>query len=298
LEKSLEANLVQKKSLWAFFKLIRLDYSLFGALGVFLSGFLAGDLQGFQLEYFIAFIIVLFSAVGSFAFNDYYDLKADKDNERFDRPLVLGLLSKELALITGSLSFLLAGFFSLFLNLVAASLVLISLPIFFLYNLRLKKVLFVKNVLIAYAFVATILLGSLVSNTVLESLTIFFALMGFIVGIAYEIMLDIGDVKGDKVHGISTISTRFGLQTSAWISVVLYVSIMILDPLPFFLMVDSRLYGDCIFLLLILIPVISYLLTSKSLIQDQSSNTIFRLKRRVFLTMQIGCIAYLVGVLL
>ena len=40
--------MTQKSVLWAFLKLVRLDYSLYGALGVFLSGFLAGDIQGFQ----------------------------------------------------------------------------------------------------------------------------------------------------------------------------------------------------------------------------------------------------------
>ena len=74
----------------AFSKLIRLGTSLFSAFGVLLSGLLAGDLHGFQLEYLIAFFIVFLSAVGSFAFNDYCDFKIDKRNDRHDRPLVLG----------------------------------------------------------------------------------------------------------------------------------------------------------------------------------------------------------------
>lgn len=178
------------------------------------------------------------------------------------------------------------------------SLVLISLPLFFLYSIGLKKIFLVKNTLIVYAFVATILFGSLVSNVVLEPLIVYFALMGFIVGIAYEIMLDIGDVEGDRMLGTNTLSTRFGLKAAAWMSVVLYVSIMVLDILPFFVMIDSQLYGDYVFLLLILIPVVSYLFVSKSLIQNYSKKNIFKLKKRVFVTMQVGCIAYLVGVLL
>lgn len=289
---------MQENVLWALFKLVRLDYSIFGALGVFLSGFLAGDLHGFQFEYLVAFLIVFFTAVGSFAFNDYHDFEVDIINNRFDRPLVLGVLPRKLALIIGLMTFFLAVIFSLFLNLFAMSLVLISLPLFFLYSVGLKKIFLVKNTLIAYAFVATILFGSLVSNVVLEPLIVYFALMGFIVGIAYEIMLDIGDVEGDRMLGTNTLSTRFGLKAAAWMSVVLYVSIMVLDILPFFVMVDSQLYGDYVFLLLILIPVVSYLFVSKSLIQNHSKKNIFKLKKRVFVTMQVGCIAYLVGVLL
>jgi len=281
----------------SFYRLIRLDYSLFSGLGVFLSGLLAGDLYGFQLEYLVAFLIVFFSAVGSFAFNDYFDFEVDRRNNRSDRPLVLGLLSRKLALITGLVSFLFVILLSLFLNLLAMTLVLFSLPLFFLYSLDLKKMFFVKNILIGYAYVATIFLGSLVSDAALELLIVYFAVMGFIVGLAFEIMLDIGDVKGDKTLGIETLPAKFGVENAAKLAIVLYVVIMVLDPLPFFTMIDPRLYLDYVFLSLVCIPVIFYFFTSKSLMKDQSKSRIFQLKKNVFVTMQIGSIAYLIGVL-
>lgn len=286
------------EALRAFSKLIRLDISLFSAFGVLLSGLLAGDLHGFQLEYLVAFLIVFLSAVGSFAFNDYYDFEVDKRNDRGDRPLVLGLLSRSVALTTGLVSFSLILLLSLFLNLLAMALVLVSLPLFFLYSLGMKRMILVKNALIAYAYVATILFGSLVSDAILEPLIVYFAAMGFIVGVAVEIMLDIGDVEGDKELGIETLSTRFGVKTAARVSVVLYGAIMILDPFPFFVMIDPRLFLDYAFLLLILIPVVSYLFISKSLMKNQSKKNVFQLKKRVFVTMQVGSVAYLIGVLL
>lgn len=281
-----------------FSKLIRLEYSLFGTFGVFLSGLLAGDLHGLQLEYLVAFLIVFLSAAGAFAFNDYYDFEADKRNNRLDRPLVSELLARRTALMTGLVSFLSIILLSLFLNLSAMALVFVSLPLFFLYSLGLKRIILVKNALIAYAYVATIFLGSIVSDATIEPLILYFATMGFIVGLAFEIMLDISDVEGDNAAGVETISTNFGSKTAALASVVLYSIIMFLDPLPFFVMIDYRLHMDYIFLLLILIPVISYSFISKSLIKDQSKKNVFRLKKKVFLTMQVGCIAYIVGVLL
>lgn len=286
------------QALWAFFKLVRIDYSLFSASGIFLSGLMSGDLHGFQSEYIVAFFIVFLSAVGSFAFNDYYDFEVDKRNRRYDRPLVLGLLSRKVALITGLGSFSLILLIALFLNIQALTLVLVSLPLFFLYNVGMKKIILVKNVLIAYAYVATILFGSLVSDTTIEPIIVYFATMGFIVGLAFEIMLDIGDMEGDKELGIETLSTRFGIKTAAVVSVVLYGLIMILDPFPFITLIDSRLYMDLVFLFLIIIPVVSYFFISKSLMKDQSKGRIFRLKKKVFWTMQIGSVAYLIGVLL
>jgi len=274
-----------------------LDYALFSGLGVFLSGLLAGDLHGFQLEYLVAFLAIFLSAVGSFAFNDYCDFEVDRRNDRSDRPLTLGLLPRKLALLVGLVSFLLVILLSLFLNLLAMTLVLFSLPLFFLYSLGLKKMFFVKNILIGYAYVATIFLGSLVSDAALELLIVYFAVMGFIVGLAFEIMLDIGDIEGDKTLGIETLAAKFGVENAAKLSIVLYVVIMVLDPLPFFIMVDLRLYLDYVFLFLVCIPVFSYFLTSKSLINDQTKSRVLQLKKRVFVTMQIGSIAYLIGVL-
>lgn len=290
-------KVMRAETLHAFSKLIRLEYSLFLAASVLLSGLLAGDLHGFQLEYLIAFFIVFLSAVGSFAFNAYYDFEVDKRNDRYDRPLVLGLLPRRVALMTGLVSFSLVLILSQLLNLLAMTLVLVSLPLFFLYNVGLKRMIYVNNALIAYAYVAIIFLGSLVSDAILEPLIVYFAAMGFIDGVAFEIMLDIGDVEGDEELGIKTLSTRFGVKTAAQVSALLYGSIMILDPLPFFVMIDPRLYQDYVFLGLILIPVVSYIFASKLLMKNQSKQNISQLKKRVFLIMQIGCMAYLIGVL-
>ena len=282
----------------SFTKLIRLGYSLFAAFGVILSGFYSGDLHGFQFEYLLAFFIAFLSAAGTYALNDYFDYELDKRNSKHDRPLVSGSLSKRTALVTGLTSFFFILLLSLFLNPASKFLVLFTAPLFIFYNLGLKKILFVKNILVAYAFVATILLGSVITDSFLEPLIVYFAIMAFIVGFAVETMVDMADVKGDKEMGIETISTRFGVKKSAYLSVLLYSIIMVLDPLPFFMMIDPRLHFDYVFLFLILIPVASYFFISRSLMQNQSDENLIRLGKTVNYTMQIGCIAYLVGVLL
>ena len=145
---------------------------------------------------------------------------------------------------------------------------------------------------------STIFLGSLVSDAALELLIVYFAIMGFIVGLAFEIMLDIGDVEGEKTLGLKTLAVKFGVESAAKLSIALYIVIMVLDPLPFFIMIDSRLHLDYVFLFLVCIPVISYFFISRSLMKDQSKSRIFQLKNKIFVTMQIGSIAYLIGVLL
>jgi geranylgeranylglycerol-phosphate geranylgeranyltransferase len=281
----------------AFSQLIRLNYSLFSALAVLLSGVLAGDLLTIQVEYLVSFSIVFFSAVGAFAFNDYFDFEVDKINKRVDRPLVQGLLPIKTALYTGMASAIIVLLLSLYLNPLARVLVIVSLPLFYLYSIRLKRILLVNNALIAGAYVVTILLGTLVSDNCIEPLIVYFAFLGFIVGLATEIMINIMDVEGDKSLTIETLSTRFSIKRAAQIAVCLYFFIVILDPLPFFVLIDSRLYLDPLFLLVLLMPILSYLSIVRDLLREQMPKRIVDLKTRVVITMQVGSLAYLLGVL-
>lgn len=126
---------------------------MFAGLNVLLAGLLADDLQSFQMEYVMAFLIVFLTGVTSFAFNDYHDYEVDRRNDRYDRPLISGLLPRSTALITVFISLALILFLSIRLNSEARALVLLSLPHFILYSLGLKRILPLKNVVIAYAFV-------------------------------------------------------------------------------------------------------------------------------------------------
>ncbi len=286
-----------KEKILGFLKLIRLGVSLFGCIGLFVSGILAEDLKGFQVEYLIAFFIVIISASGAFAVNDYFDYELDKINNRKDRPLVIGLISRKIALTTAIISFIIVVLLSMLLNLASTILVVISLTIFYVYSIGLKKKLLFKNFLIAFSYLSTIFLGALIIDSDLEPLIIYFAIMGFIVGLANEIMFDIADVKGDKELEINTFSTRFGIKPAARISMSLYIIIIFLDPLPFIVKIDERLYLDYLFLILILIPVISYIILARSLLKNQTSKNILKLRTLVFLIMQFGTISYLIGVL-
>jgi len=287
-----------RKRINGFLKLVRIELCVFGTIGFFVSGVLAGDLIGFQAEYIIGFLIIFLSEAGAFAINDYIDYEIDVKNNRSDRPLVVGLISRRTALITAIILLIIDLILVLLLNRVALFLALISVPAFYIYSLGLKKKILVKNILIAYSYTGTIIFGSLVTDAILEPIIIYFALMGFIVGLGSEIMFDIADVEGDKELGINTIPNKFGLKTAAKVSVVLYLIIIVMDPLPFFILIDSRLYFDPLFLILILIPVISYIFLSISLLKNQTKENTLKLRKLIFVIMQVGVLSYLIGVLI
>ncbi len=258
-----------------FFKLIRVEICLFAAIGLFVSGILAEDLTGFQWDFLIAFLILFFSTAGSFAINDYFDLEIDRENQRKDRPIVLGLISRKTALFTAILLLVTVVILSTFLNLTAMIFALTSISIFYLYSLGLKRIFLFKNLLIAGSYSATILFGSLISDSFLEPITIYFAIMGFIIGLGSEIMFDIADIEGDKAQLVNTIPNKFGTQKAAILSIFIYFVIIVLDSLPFYVFFDSRFYFDYVFLALICIPILGYILLSISLFKNQTKeNTV------------------------
>jgi geranylgeranylglycerol-phosphate geranylgeranyltransferase len=280
-----------------FLRLVRFEYSLFTACGIVVSGLISGDLRGVQREYCLAFLVVWCTVIASFALNDYCDRAIDARNARTDRPLVSGRLAPRTAVLTAFTGYALALVGALFLNRVALGVILLGLPLFVLYSIRLKALLLVKNLVIACAFVATITVGAIVADGRLEPIVQYFAGMGFLVGFAFEVMLDIGDVRGDAAEGVDTVATRFGTRAAATLVMLLYALVMVLDPLPFFVVVDPLLFHDPLFLLLISLPVASYGHAARSLIRDASLVNVARLQRQLFLTMQIGSVAYVVGIL-
>jgi 4-hydroxybenzoate polyprenyltransferase len=281
-----------------YLRLIRLERALSATFGVLFTGIVVGDLVAFQSVYVIACLAVFFSAVANFGLNDYSDIETDRRNDRLDRPLAQGQLKPGTALLTAIISTALALILSFLLNPVARLLIFLGLPTSLLYNLVLKRYLLLKNAFIGLANVGVVLIGSLVSDVVLEPLALYIAVIGFFFSLSYETMLDIADMEGDRAKGVDTLPNRFGVRNAMMFSLLFGFGAIIVDPLPFFIEIDSRLSGDYLFLSLILLPVFNRLFISKSLLKDQSPENIFRLKKRIFRNLQLGCLCYLIGFLL
>lgn len=286
------------ETIQAYLRLLRVNRAISAAFAVLFAGFISRDLMGFQWEYLIACLVVLFSAFANFALNDYYDHENDRLNHREDRPLAQGDIPRRSAILFAVVSSAIALFLTLFLNPVSRFLILTGLPLSLSYHLGVKKILILKNASIGLTNVGIILLGSLVTDSTIEPVIPFYAVIGFFAGFSYEVMLDIADVEGDKAIGVETIPTRFGLKAATWLVSLLSLGGVFVNLLPFFVNVDPRLYRDTLFLLLIIAPLVSRISITRSLLNDQSRENIFRLKRRVFRNIQLGCLCFLAGMLL
>jgi len=279
-------------------RLMRLERAASAVAGVIITGVIVKDLTTFQWSYVVACLAVFFSTLANFALNDYHDIEIDRVNNRQDRPLVNGVIGPPAALGVTLASSLLAYALAFQMRPIPRAMILIGLPVSLAYNLHLKKYLVFKNLFTGLANVGVILLGALVTDTVIEPLAVYIATIGFFFSLSYEVMLDIADVQGDTALGVETIASRFGRRTAAWLSILIGLGAVFADPLPFFIHVDHRLFRDYLFLGLILIPVLNRLRISSALLRDQSPENIRNLKKGLFRNLQLGGICYLIGILL
>ena len=285
-------------SIHGFVKLMRLERAISAVAGVLITGIVVGNLTGFNWSYLVACLVVFFSALANFALNDIHDIETDRVNKRTDRPLASGVISQRDAKMVVIFSSLSALILSMFLGQIPRYMIMFGLPMSLLYNVYLKRYLVFKNLFTGLANLGVILMGALVVDSVIEPLAYYIALVGFFFSISYEVMLDIGDVEGDKATGVETIPVRFGRRKAALLSIIIGLGAVLADPLPFFVSVDSRLFGDYVFLVLILVPVANRILISRELLLDHSPENIRGLRKRLFRNLQLGGVCYLIGFLL
>jgi len=290
-------NTMKKFSVRGFLKLVRIDLCLFGAIGLYVAGLISGDLVAWSWDYFWVFLMILLIGMGSFAINDFKDYETDKINQLTDRPLVNGTITRKFAKWFSIVSIILTLLLSFLVDFVPQMIIIGSSIVFYVYSLGGKKILGLKNILVSLSYFLVVILGTLLENLTIEPIFWYFATMGFIVGLAGEVLFDIRDTEGDSKANVHTFANRFGKKTAAWIVVILLATIMIMDPIPALVNIDTRLYHDWLFFGLILIPVIGYGILSFFLLKNQEQKRIKLMRKIIIPIMQFGTLSYLIGVL-
>lgn len=170
----------------------------------------------------------------SFAINDYFDLKSDRINKRFDRPLVSGKIKPRNALLLSLFLFLLGILLSFFINLNCFLLTLSFSVLAYLYSFRLKDIAVVGNIYIALTMAVPFIYGSFVIANVIPAAVLLLSSIAFLTGFAREIMITARDVKGDKAgRGSKTLPMIVGVRNSLYVSSFLYIIGIALSAVPY-----------------------------------------------------------------
>ncbi len=215
-------------------KLTRIEHAFMLALAVLIAEtILLGELPPPTLVIILSLLVPVFSEMGSFALNDYFDIETDKLNKK-DRPLVKGTLSPKFALNLSFITLVLSTVMAYFINLEVFIIAVVFNIVAVLYNWKLKDMPLVGNVYIAFTMAIPFIFGNFVISTSLSELALVLAGLGFVAGLAREIIKSVQDMEGDiKARGSRTLPVLIGKKKSVLVACGLYVSFIVLTIVPF-----------------------------------------------------------------
>lgn len=209
--------------LLALAKLTRIEHSIMLVIAVIAAELVASGIPS-TLIFILSLITPIFISMGAFAINDYYDVESDKLNKRFERPLVSGALKRETALEVTLICMLIGILASAFINIAAFIIALVFAVLAILYSYRLKDILLIGNLYIAFSMVIPFLYGNYVVSRALSYDVILISIVIFLAGLAREIHGMIRDYKGDlKARRSSNLISHVGQLRSAQFAFVLYL---------------------------------------------------------------------------
>ena len=184
----------------------------------------------------LLFSILLIVAAG-YTINDYFDIKVDIENK--DEHVIVGrIIKRRIALvihfILTSVGLILGFYITYKINQLVISIILIVCAyILWIYNLKLKRIFFISNLIVAglsAVFVISIATLEIFINynhnasiNNIKTLTLI-ATFAFILSLMNEIIKDLRTVEGDKKYKIRTLPTVWGLLKTKeflkWLSII------------------------------------------------------------------------------
>ncbi len=238
---------MSKTMMKAIFDLFRLTLGLLSSFAVLTAGFIVYVLKGNSPDFITFFfdngvlewyglMMGLFATMlitwGIQAINDYFDVVTDIANERFDRPLARGDLSRtfvlrltiSMFLIAVTIMSILVFIYKVTVALLIFTLLFISIGI--IYNLGIKQLGFIGNIWVSTGYVAPLFMGFFMLNpqdefTLLTCLIIL--ITTFFLSVGREIIKDIQDYEGDKQLHLSSLAVKYGPKKAGVVAMIFFL---------------------------------------------------------------------------
>jgi len=225
----------------------------------------------------------------SMAINDYYDREIDAVNEP-KRPIPSGMIKPREAL---AFAFVLTaiGFVAAYLtNPLCFATAIIAWTIFVAYTTVGKRSGLPGNFLVSTCVAIPFVYGSIVVASAVRLNVLIFACMAFLSNTGREITKGIVDVQGDKMQGVKTLAVRFSERTAAIVAALLYLSAVVLSPVPWLLSLVSFW-----FLPFVILTDLGLAASSLMVVKDFSRESARRVKKLVLLWFVLGLLAFVAG---
>ena len=283
------------KAIFAYLRLFRIEHALLLAVAVLLGELLSGALPAIPLL-LCSLAVPVFIEMGSFALNDYFDVKTDKENKRTDRPLASGEISPRAAFAAAAACYLVGIAAALPLPPAALCITLLFAFLSIAYNFKLKELPLVGNAYIAASMAIPFLFGNLVVASSIFPYIWAIALVAFVAGLGREIIKSTEDMEGDVKHrNARTLPVVAGRKNALLFAAFLYVLLIPLSLAPFAL----GLRANILSLGLVLLTALSFAAMAYSAARaPEKDNAIFiALRKTSLLALGVGLAGYAASLL-
>jgi len=275
-----------KRSLKAYWELLRLEHGIMYGIGVLIGIFLGG---GASFEIIVlSFLTALLLEASAFAMNDYLDYEVDVANKRLDRPLVRGDISRKTALILSAVFFPLGLITALLISVEALTFVLVVTALAFLYNVKLKELGLIGNAYVAFTMAAPFIFGGIIAGFSYSVLLL--SLIAFLTGLGREIMKGIEDVEGDALRSVRSIARVYGIDAASKISSFFFLLAVFLSFISPVLIPE---YYDLKYV--IPVAITDIMLISVALRLPRNANLISKYRKETLIAVLFGLIGFLAG---
>ncbi len=279
----------------AYMRLFRIEHALMLAVAVLIGELLSGALPALPLI-ICSLAVPVFIEMGSFALNDYFDVKTDKANKRKDRPLASGEISPQSALFAAAACYIIGIAAALPLSTAALYITLIFAALSIIYNFKLKELPLIGNIYIAASMAIPFLFGNLVVAPGIFARIWAIALVAFVAGLGREIIKSAEDMEGDVKHrNARTLPVVIGKKNALHAAAILYAFLVPISLWPFALGLRANILSLGLVLLTALSFAAMAYLSARASEKDQA--TLISLRKTSLLALGVGLLGYAASLL-
>ena len=276
-------------------KLTRIEHALMLAFAVLLAEIIVlGSFPIISIPIIFSLLVPIFSEMGSFSLNDYLDIKTDKINKRFERPLVKGTISPKFAFHFSIICLVLSTVFAFFINYYAFIIALIFNILAILYNYKLKDFPLLGNSYIALSMSIPLLFGNFVISETLNPLILLLVILAFFAGLGREIIKSVQDMEGDKKARKSKTYPLMVGKTNALLTSAFIYFLFLLCTVYLFILIQNLISQ-----VLLILVMLYFLVQIIQLIQGKKDEKFLEKSRKMSLiSLFLGLIAILIEAVL
>jgi geranylgeranylglycerol-phosphate geranylgeranyltransferase len=242
------------------FRLIRVVNCVLAMAGVFLGAYLCW-LEPVYYSPFVSALAAFFVCAAGNVMNGIIDIPIDRIN-RPQRVLVKGTLSVRFARILAGACSILAIVCACAVNTAVLITVLAALLLLTLYNLWLKKILIVGNIVIAILSSLTFMTGGWAVDYKLAMVLpgpLIPAVYALLFHLVREILKDAEDVEGDRQIGVQTLPQVIGVSRSLMVGLIVFFVLAILTYIPILAIWFGATY-EIIMVYIVDLPILAVLI--------------------------------------